>query len=72
MYKDTLKNKLSLNERATLAKLVQERLNSLGYNAGSVDGIVGPQTYSVINKFQKANGLGVGYLGGADWYYLIK
>lgn len=57
---------LSNGERATLAKLVQKRL---GVNA---DGIVGPITYKAINDFQRDNGLGVGYLGGTDWYYLIR
>lgn len=62
---------LSLNERATLAKLVQERLNSKGYNSGAVDGIVGPITYGAINRFQRDNGLKVGRLEHDNWKYLI-
>lgn len=63
---------LSNGERATLARLVQERLNNMGYNCGTPDGIVGVKTYGAINQFQRDNGLGVGYLGGTDWYYLIR
>lgn len=63
---------LSLNEKATLARLVQERLNSMGYGTLAIDGDVGTKTYKAINDFQRANGLGVGYLGSSDWYYLIR
>lgn len=63
---------ISRGESGTLCKLVQERLNKMGYNAGSVDGVVGNGTMNAIYAFQRAYGLGTGYLGGDDWYYLIK
>lgn len=59
------------NERHALVGWVQKKLNSLGYNSGNVDNYAGPITMSAINKFQKDYGLGVGYLGGTDWYYLL-
>lgn len=58
-------------ERHALVGWVQKKLNSLGYNSGNVDNYAGPITMSAINNFQKDYGLGVGYLGGTDWYYLL-
>lgn len=59
-------------DRGILTKWVQQRLNSLGFNCGDADGIAGQKTMSAIAAFQKANGLGQGYLGGTDWDCLIK
>lgn len=36
---------------------VQSALNEQGYEAGSVDGIAGPQTRSAVARFQRDNGL---------------
>lgn len=58
-------------DRGPLSAWVQKRLNQLGYTCIS-DGIVGPKTMAAIAKFQKDNGLGIGELGGSDWYYLIS
>lgn len=55
-----------------LTKWTQQRLTSLGFSVGKIDGIAGDKTMNGIKAFQKANNLGVGYLGGGDWYYLIK
>lgn len=40
-------------------KTLQDKLNALGYNSGSVDGIFGAKTYAAVTAFQKANSLGV-------------
>lgn len=53
-------------DTGNLIKWVQKRLNV------SADGIAGNQTMNAIYAFQKKNGLGVGYLGGDDWKYLIR
>lgn len=37
-------------------KRMQERLNSLGFDAGGADGIFGPATRSALSRFQQANG----------------
>ena len=58
-------------DRGPLTRCVQNLLNDKGFKCG-VDGIAGPETMKAISQFQKANGLGEGYLGGEDWYHLIK
>ena len=59
-------------DNGPLTRWVQERLNAKGFNCGIADGRAGNNTMNAIANFQKANGLGTGYLGGTDWYYLIK
>ena len=59
-------------DTGNLVKWVQLRLNQLGYNCGTADGIAGANTMGAIAKFQSANKLGIGYLGGTDWDYLLK
>lgn len=52
-------------------RLLQSCLNYLGYNAGSADGIYGPNTESAIRSFQRNNGLSVdGIAGENTWRYL--
>ena len=36
---------------------VQQKLNNLGYHAGSVDGVLGPRTESALRRFQHARNL---------------
>ena len=49
-------------------KTLQEKLNALGYDCGSVDGIFGAKTYAAVTAFQKANSLGVdGIVGKLTW-----
>jgi len=57
---------LRLGSRGSQVKILQERLNSLGYNAGKADGIFGSKTRSAVMAFQRANGLAVdGIVGPA-------
>lgn len=58
-------------DKGSLTKWVQERLNALGYNCGTPDGIAGAKTMTAIHNFQQAHKLGVGYLGGTDWDKLV-
>ncbi len=75
---DTLYTFLSKNytvhekDRGNLIRWTQERLNDLGYDAGYADGYAESPTMNGIARFQNAYGLGVGYLGGTDWYYMIE
>jgi peptidoglycan hydrolase-like protein with peptidoglycan-binding domain len=36
---------------------VQQKLNDMGYHAGSIDGVLGPQTASALRQFQQARNL---------------
>ena len=69
-YEVCKKFTIEKNDRGPLTSWVQRRLNSLGYNCGIADGIAGTSTMNAIASFQKAKGLGVGYLGGTDWVWL--
>jgi membrane-bound lytic murein transglycosylase B len=40
-----------------LVKAVQEKLNALGYDAGTADGELGPNTTASVKRFQEAAGL---------------
>ncbi len=47
-------------------KTLQTKLNKWGYNAGTVDGIFGKNTYYAVRRFQQKNGLQVdGIVGKA-------
>jgi len=65
------KYSINTGDSGPLTKWVQERLNALGYNCGTADGIAGAKTMSAVYQFQKDNNLGVGYLGGSDWDKLL-
>lgn len=42
---------------AEQVRQVQQKLNDMGYHAGSVDGVLGPQTESALRQFQQARTL---------------
>ena len=63
---------VELNDKGNLIKWVQDRLNQLGFNAGYADGFAEQPTMDAIYKWQDANGLNTGYLGGKDWDVLLK
>lgn len=69
-YEVLKKFTIEKNDRGPLVAWTQRRLNSLGYNCGIADGIAGNNTMNAIRAFQKAKGLGQGYLGGTDWVWL--
>lgn len=46
-------------DRGILVKKLQERLNEIGYNCGSVDGIFGTNTENAVKKLQKDYNLSV-------------
>lgn len=71
-YNAVSKYTINFLDRGELTAWVQARLNKLGFDCGVADGIAGSRTMSGIKEFQLANNLGTGYLGGTDWYYLIK
>ncbi|VAV85110.1 hypothetical protein MNBD_DELTA01-215 [hydrothermal vent metagenome] len=46
-----------MRSRFNLIKAVQHKLNVKGYDAGPVDGFMGPKTEDALTAFQKENGL---------------
>lgn len=54
-------------------KLLQNTLNNIGYNAGTVDGYFGPQTRQAVVNFQVGNRLAPdGVVGPQTWQALEK
>lgn len=62
---------IEFGDKGEITKWIQKKLNSLGYNCGTPDGIAGDKTMSAIASFQRDNGLGIGYLGGSDFDILL-
>lgn len=58
--------------RGKITGLIQEKLNALGYDCGTVDGIFGKLTKAAVEAFQVDNGLGVdGIVGPKTWAKLL-
>ena len=63
---------VSYGSRGDTVRKLQELLNALGYDCGSVDGIFGSKTKAAVLAFQKANGLGAdGIVGPLTWGKLV-
>ena len=59
---------VSYGSRGDAVRKLQELLNALGYDCGSVDGIFGSKTKAAVLAFQKANGLAAdGIVGPLTW-----
>lgn len=71
-YNAVKKYTVKKGDSGPLVKWVQQRLTSVGCPCGTIDGIAGDKTISAIQSFQAYYALGQGYLGGTDWYYLIR
>ena len=63
---------LKRGAKGNITKLVQERLNNLGYNTNGIDGIFGSGTYNAVIKYQKDKGLiADGIIGKNTWKKLL-
>ena len=59
--------------RGNITRLIQERLNGLGYNCGKVDGIFGYGTENAVKELQKVHGLTIdGIVGQKTWRILLR
>ena len=64
---------LSRGARGVYVAVLQDALNTIGYSAGTIDGIFGSKTYSAVLKFQKNNGLSQdGIVGCNTWKKLTS
>ncbi|MDD2375889.1 MAG: peptidoglycan-binding domain-containing protein [Clostridia bacterium] len=53
--------------------ILQDALNTLGHNAGTIDGVFGTGTMNAVIRFQKANGLSAdGIVGCSTWERLTS
>jgi len=53
-------------------KELQSKLESLGYDAGPIDGIFGPLTEKAVRKFQKDNDLVVDGIVGQETFAALE
>lgn len=61
-----------IGARGDITKLIQERLNNLGYDCGSVDGIFGGKTETEVKACQEAHELQAdGVVGQNTWRVLL-
>jgi GH25 family lysozyme M1 (1,4-beta-N-acetylmuramidase) len=71
-YDACRKYTIYLNDSGLITLWLQQYLNNLGFNCGVADGVAGHETLAGFARFQRAHGLGTGYLGGTDWYYILE
>lgn len=71
-YKAICNYTIDYGDKGEICKWIQKRLNSMGFNCGNPDGIIGTNTVNAIHSWQRANGLGEGTMYGSDFYYFCK
>lgn len=59
------KKKATTSANKEDVKKIQEKLNELGYDCGTADGVAGKKTKAAIKKFQEDNGLAADGVVGA-------
>lgn len=63
---------VKMGSRGEIVKLLQEKLNALGFNCGQIDGMLGNKTYNAIILFQSSKGLvRDGEVGQKTWRKLL-
>lgn len=61
---DSVSTLSKMGSRGDEVRRIQQKLKSMGYYTGSVDGIYGSQTQNAVRKFQRDNGLTVDGIAG--------
>lgn len=61
---DSVSTLSKMGSRGDEVRRIQQKLKSMGYYTGSVDGIYGSQTKNAVRKFQRDNGLTVDGIAG--------
>lgn len=62
---DSVSTLSKMGSRGDEVRRIQQKLKSMGYYTGSVDGIYGTQTQSAVKKFQRDNGLDADGIAGS-------
>lgn len=62
----TTKKLTASSSKTSSNKILQKRLNELGFNCGAIDGIIGKKTKAAIKSFQKSKGLVVDGIVGKN------
>lgn len=65
-YVSGISETLQYGSRGDNVRKLQNVLNALGYNAGSVDGIFGANTQAAVKRFQSASGIAVDGVVGVN------
>ncbi|MDR0883269.1 MAG: peptidoglycan-binding protein [Oscillospiraceae bacterium] len=64
---------LKNGSRSTYVLILQDMLNTAGYNAGELDGVFGGQTEDALKRYQRARGLTAdGKVGCSTWQRLTS
>ncbi len=64
---------LRQGSKSTYVLILQDELNTLGYNAGTLDGSFGPNTRNAVIRYQRDNGLNAdGIVGCVTWTALQR
>jgi g-D-glutamyl-meso-diaminopimelate peptidase len=53
-------------------KMLQSKLESLGYTVGPIDGIFGAQTERAVRQFQRANNIKADGIVGPQTYEMLE
>ncbi|WP_238906621.1 GH25 family lysozyme [Clostridium sp. YIM B02506] len=63
---------LKIGAKGNITRLVQEKLNALGFNCGETDGIFGEKTRAAVINYQRSKGLSAdGIVGQNTWRKLL-
>lgn len=64
---------LKKGAKGVYTAVLQDALDTIGYDAGTIDGIFGNNTYNAVINFQKNNGLSAdGIVGCSTWTKLTN